>query len=127
YHISNNRETGLDTNTEVLLVTGIANPRPLKKVLEEHSNSYHMLQYSDHHIFTIDDLNDIKKRFEKMETTNKIILTTEKDAVRLVKFSTEIAELPLYVIPVRHRFLFEEGNTFDKLVVDFIHNFKQRP
>ncbi len=127
YHISNNSETELDTNTEVLLVTGIANPRPLKKVLEEHSNSYHMLQYSDHHIFTIDDLNDIKKRFEKMETTNKIILTTEKDAVRLAKFSTEIAELPLYVIPVRHRFLFEEGNKFDELVMDFIHNFKQRP
>lgn len=127
YHITNNRESVLDDKTEVLLVTGIANPRPLKKMLEEHSNSYHMLQYSDHHIFTIDDLNDIKKRFENIETTNKIILTTEKDAVRLIKFSSEIAELPLYVIPVRHRFLFEEGNRFDTLVTDFIHNFKQRP
>ena len=31
----------LDSKTEVLLVSGIANPRPLKKMLEEHSNSYH--------------------------------------------------------------------------------------
>ena len=127
YHITNNRESELDDKTEVLLVTGIANPRPLKKMLEEHSNSYHMLQYSDHHIFTIDDLNDIKKRFENIETKNKIILTTEKDAVRLIKFSNEIAELPLYVIPVRHQFLFEGGVIFDTLVMDFIHNFKQRP
>ena len=127
YHISDNRESVLDNKTEVLLVTGIANPRSLKKMLEEHSNSYHMLQYADHHIFTIDDLNDIKKKFESIETTNKIILTTEKDAVRLVKFCIEIAELPLYVIPVRHRFLFEEGNQFDTSVTDFIHNFKQRP
>ena len=127
YHITNNRESELDDKTEVLLVTGIANPRPLKKMLEEHSNSYHMLQYSDHHIFTIDDLNDIKKRFENIETKNKIILTTEKDAVRLIKFSNEIAELPLYVIPVRHQFLFEGGIIFDTLVMDFIHNFKQRP
>ena len=124
YHITDNRESVLDSKTEVLLVTGIANPRPLKKMLEKHSNTYHMLQYADHHIFTIDDLNDIKKRFENIETTNKIILTTEKDAVRLVKFSSEVAELPLYVIPVRHRFLFEEGNRFDTMVMDFIHNFK---
>lgn len=127
YHITNNQESELDDKTEVLLVTGIANPRPLKKMLEEHSNSYHMLQYSDHHIFTIDDLNDITKRFENIETTNKIILTTEKDAVRLIKFSSEIAELPLYVIPVCHQFLFEGSTTFDTLVMDFIHNFKQRP
>lgn len=126
YHISSNKIFVPDATTEVLLITGIANPRPLKKMLEEHSNSYHMLQYADHHIFTIDDLNEIKQKFEKIETFNKIILTTEKDAVRLVKFASEIAELPLYVIPVRHQFLFNEGSQFDKLVMDFIQNFKQQ-
>ncbi|MBL7747889.1 MAG: tetraacyldisaccharide 4'-kinase [Chitinophagaceae bacterium] len=131
YHITTGEKITLNPETEVLLVTGIANPRPLKKMLEEHSNSYHMLQYSDHHIFTIDDLNDIKKRFEKLETTNKqstlskIILTTEKDAVRLVKFNKEIAELPLYVIPVRHQFLFDEADMFNKQVTDFIQQFKK--
>ncbi|MBL0129696.1 MAG: tetraacyldisaccharide 4'-kinase [Chitinophagaceae bacterium] len=59
-----------------------------------------------------------------METSNKIILTTEKDAVRLVKFNNEIAELPVYVIPVRHSFLFQEGERFDNRVSDFIKNFK---
>ncbi len=127
YHISSNKLFTLEATTEVLLVTGIANPRPLKKMLEEHSNSYHMLQYSDHHIFTIDDLNEIRQKFEKFESTNKIILTTEKDAVRLIKFTNEIAELPLYVIPVRHQFLFEEGGSFDKTVTDFIQNFSQNP
>ncbi len=125
FHITTNKPHGLDSNTEVLLVTGIANPRPLKKLLEDHSSSYIMLQYSDHHIFTIDDLNDIKKRFDKIETTNKIILTTEKDAVRLAKFKNDIAELPFYIIPIRHRFLFEEGAKFDKLVTDFIQDFKK--
>ena len=126
YHISSSETITISEKAEVLLVTGIANPRPLKKMLEQHSNSYHMLQYSDHHIFTIDDLNEIKKRFESIETTNKIILTTEKDAVRLIKFNNEIAGLPLYVIPVRHQFLFNEGDAFDKLVTDFIQNFKHQ-
>ena len=126
YHISSSETITISEKAEVLLVTGLANPRPLKKMLEQHSNSYHMLQYSDHHIFTIDDLNEIKKRFESIETTNKIILTTEKDAVRLIKFNNEIAGLPLYVIPVRHQFLFNEGDAFDKLVTDFIQNFKHQ-
>jgi tetraacyldisaccharide 4'-kinase len=125
YHIMTNEGIRLDSKTEVLLVTGIANPRPLKKLLEEYSSSYHMLQYSDHHIFTIDDLNEIKKKFAIIETNDKIILTTEKDAVRLAKFNNDIAELPFYVIPIRHRFLFEEGVKFNKLVTDFIQDFKK--
>jgi tetraacyldisaccharide 4'-kinase len=124
YHIINNSVTRLDEETEVLLVSGIASPRPLKKWLEEYSSSYSLLQYADHHIFTIDDLNDIRKRFENMEETKKIILTTEKDAVRLVKFRQAIEGLPVYVVPIRHHFLFKDEDKFNKLITDFIRNFK---
>lgn len=124
YHIINNSVTRLDEDTEVLLVSGIASPRPLKKWLEEYSSSYSLLQYADHHIFTIDDLNDIRKRFENMEETKKIILTTEKDAVRLVKFRQAIEGLPVYVVPIRHHFLFKEEDKFNKLITEFILNFK---
>lgn len=125
YHITTNNNFELNQQTEILLISGIANPRPLKKLLEEYSSSYHLLQYADHHIFTIDDLKEIKQKFNTIEIMNKIILTTEKDAVRLLKFKTDIADLPLYVIPVRHHFLFGEGNKFDAVVKDFIRNFKQ--
>jgi tetraacyldisaccharide 4'-kinase len=124
YHISQQHTIDLATAKEVLLVTGIANPRPLKKMLEEQSNAYQMLQYADHHIFTIDDLKEITQKFNEIKETNKIILTTEKDAVRLIKFSHEIDNLPIYVIPVRHHFLFTEGDKFDAIVTDFITNFK---
>lgn len=126
YHITTKNNFEINQQTEVLLISGIANPRPLKKLLEEYSSSYHLLQYADHHIFTIDDLKEIKQKFNNIEMMNKIILTTEKDAVRLLKFKTDIADLPLYVIPVRHHFLFEEGNKFDTVVKDFIRNFKQQ-
>ncbi len=125
YHIITKEERGLDKKVDILLVTGIANPRPLKKLLEEHSNTYQMIQYADHHIFTIDDLREIRQSFQKLTARNKVILTTEKDAVRLLKFTDEIRELPFYVMPVRHRFLFEEGPVFDRRVADFIKNFKK--
>ena len=111
-------------STEILLVTGIANPRPLKSMLEKNSKTYHLLQYADHRIFTIDDLKEIRKKFAAIEAVDKIILTTEKDAVRLEKFNTEIAGLPMFVIPVRHHFLFDEEGKFAQLVVDFIRNAK---
>jgi tetraacyldisaccharide 4'-kinase len=52
-------------------------------------------------------------------------LTTEKDAMRLLKFDNELDNLPLYVIPIEHRFLFNEGRMFDDIVINFIQNFKQ--
>lgn len=126
YHINANSTSGVNENKEILLVTGIANPKPLKRMLEEQSKTYYMMQYPDHHIFTVDDLNEIKKKFEGIASKNKMILTTEKDAVRLVKFHNDINELPLYVIPVRHHFLFGEGDLFDKLVINIIQNFKKK-
>jgi tetraacyldisaccharide 4'-kinase len=126
YHINTGQMMNPPAHTEVLLVTGIANPSPLKKLLEERSNGYHLLQYPDHHVFSIDDLVEIHKKFDKIETAEKIILTTEKDAVRLKKFSAEISGLPFYVIPVRHRFLFNDDQKFLQQVSSFITDFRQQ-
>lgn len=127
YHIKAKRTSSLSGKKEVLLVTGIANPGPLKKLLEEQSKTYYLMQFPDHHIFTVDDLNEIKKKFESIQADSKSILTTEKDAVRLAKFQNDITDLPLYVIPVRHRFLFGEEERFNSLVTNFIKNFSQDP
>ena len=108
---------------EILLVTGIANPGPLKKHLEEKFNGYDELAYSDHHIFTIDDLKYILKKFEQIQSPDKILLTTEKDAVRLQKFSQQIREMPFYVIPIQPVFLFNEENQFTRLITTFIQEF----
>lgn len=123
YHILKADNYKTAENIEVLLITGIANPVPLENWLEKNSQSYQVIRYSDHHIFTIDDLKDIRKKFEVLDAENKIILTTEKDAVRLVKFNQEILGWPIYVIPVRHHFLFNEGDRFDQSVVNYIRDF----
>ena len=114
----------IGNETEVLLVTGIANPKPLKVFLEERIPTYFMMEYNDHHIFSIDDWRDIKKRFEAIDAEKKMILTTEKDAMRLLKFSAEIDGMPFYVIPIEHKFLFAEEQLFLKRVTAFVENFK---
>jgi tetraacyldisaccharide 4'-kinase len=125
YHIINGRFITLDATTEVLLVTGIANPRPLKGFLEDRIHTYYMIHYNDHHIFTLDDWREIKKRFQEINAYKKIIITTEKDAVRLIKYENELVDLPVYVLPIEHEFLFNEGQNFIDVVDRFIYNFKK--
>ena len=126
YHILDRRERIILLNDEILLVYGIANPRPLKQYVSEKASAYDEVSFGDHHIFSIDDLREMDRRFQSLKTNNKFILTTEKDSVRLLKFREQLTEMPLYVLPVRHDFLFNEGEVFNKTVIDFIGNFKNR-
>ena len=123
YHILTQQTVSLTQNVSVLLVCGIANPVQLKKYIAECAASYDELLYNDHHIFTIDDLQKIKQHFEAMEGTYKIIITTEKDAVRLFKFQEELSQLPLCVLPVKPKFLFAEEEKFNGLIKSFIDGF----
>jgi tetraacyldisaccharide 4'-kinase len=124
YHLVSREEKSASEETEVLLVTGIANPRSLKKFVFDNYKTYYQSSYNDHHIYTIDDLREIIKRFRAIQTSDKIILTTEKDGVRLTKFQNEISDLPFYVIPIESEFLFDEAEKFTGLIANFITGFK---
>lgn len=125
YHIFDKKNIrSFDKDTDVLLVSGIANINPIKDLLAAQSHGYDQLNYSDHHIFTIDDINDIQHRFRKLNKSNAIILTTEKDAVRLIKFTENISELPVYVLPIEHQILFKEEDILMEKVNYFIQSFQ---
>ena len=123
YHLFTREEMMLDMESHVLLVCGIANPAPLKQMLTDFVTTYEILNYRDHHIFNTDDLKEIKAQFEEMTGEKKLILTTEKDAVRLVKFEKELGDFPIYVFPMAHKFLFEEQEKYDAQIIDFVRKF----
>ncbi len=124
-HLFTNEPINFNDYTDILLITGIANPKPLKAFVEKKVHSYDMLKYADHHIFDSADLKDIKKHFEKLKSENKIIITTEKDGVRLKKFERELAAMPIYVLPIKQRILFEEEK-FNDIIVSFIETFNNK-
>ncbi len=125
YHLFSKQLTVLSEYADVLLICGIANPTPLKDFITLQVNSYDMLRYPDHHIFDSDDLLDIKKQFEKIKSEKKIIITTEKDGVRLKKFEQELVSYPIYVLPIEHAILFNKAAEFHRQVIDFVESLKK--
>jgi tetraacyldisaccharide 4'-kinase len=125
YHLFTYERNSFGLHTDILLICGIANPKPLKEFVSKYVLGYDMLKYADHHIFTSTDLSDIKKHFAKIRSDNKMILTTEKDGVRLKKFEKELSNMPIYVRPIKQQFLFNEAEAFNEIVLRFIEKFKK--
>lgn len=73
----------LTENDAVLLLTGIASPRGFVRHFRDFPFKVKVLRFPDHHDFTRWDLRLIKQNFSSLDGKRRIIITTEKDAVRL--------------------------------------------
>ena len=103
-----------DLKEEIVLVTGIANPISLLSYLKDKKIDFTHLKYPDHHHFSEQDISKIKKEQSKLQSDNQIVLTTEKDYVRL-KGKLE----NLYYIEIHNSFLSNQ-ESFDTKIIDFI-------
>lgn len=116
----------LDENVDVLLICAIARTEYLLSHLEAAAKSVQVLEYEDHHYFSKYDISNMQQSFNKLDSQRKVILTTEKDAMRLELHRDFLVEhrLPIFVLPVEVAFHFGEGEVFDTLVKNFLLNFK---
>ena len=73
----------LSERDSVLLLTGIAHPRYFVRHFSPYKFKVKVSHFPDHHDFTRGDLIEIERKFEEMSGERKLIVTTEKDAVRL--------------------------------------------
>ncbi|WP_037321914.1 tetraacyldisaccharide 4'-kinase [Salegentibacter sp. Hel_I_6] len=96
-------------NKKFTLVTGIANPKPLVSYLEEKTFGFKHLSFKDHHNFTESEIADLKKE--------PLLLTTEKDYVRLEK---NFKDDQLYYLPVTTAFLKNEAD-FKQEILKYVH------
>ncbi len=113
----------MNSGAHVILVCGIARPEPLLKQLQQQVAAVHLLRYPDHHYFTDADLDEILQTYRNWDVANKIIVTTEKDAMRLLAFQEVFSReaLPVVVIPIEVFFL-NSGPEFDHSVREYIEN-----
>lgn len=108
----------------VLVLAGIANPDRLMQYVREQCSAS-LLKYADHHRYTQSDIKHIRKHFElHVSGDRRIILTTEKDAVRLREFADKevLAGLPIYYLPIEVHILPNKEYDFDETVLKIVHD-----
>ena len=107
----------LTSSTPLILLTGIANPKPLYDEVRNHFADIELIEYGDHHSFTAGEINSLCKKVAE-KGSSAVVFTTEKDLVRLqipeLKALTD--RLPIFVVPVRVEFLFGEEDRFNRMV-----------
>ena len=106
----------------IVLLTGVANPTPLKEYLHKFFSEMIELAYPDHYSYRKNDMITITAAFNNLKSSSKYIMTTEKDAVRLREFTDieESVKSALFYIPVGITFLNDEKDEFDKLILDYV-------
>lgn len=119
YHLVDKHTIGLPGIKKVILFTAIADPQTLIDYFNKHTIEVKPFLYQDHHTFTATDMRTIIAAYEQNKEESTILLTTEKDAVKLTAFQSQIQQLPVFVIPVAHRFLFDEKEKFDHHILKY--------
>jgi tetraacyldisaccharide 4'-kinase len=106
----------------ILLFTGIANDYPLQEEVKRKCTELSVLKFPDHHPYEMKDLENIRTRFLDLPSRKKIILTTEKDMMRLKnpEFSNFLRDLPLFYLPIEINLHQKDKQAFDKLIKDYV-------
>jgi len=112
----------LDADTTVFLLTGIANPDPLVQHIKNYTSEVNHHNYPDHHRFSLKNITKLADEFAACSAQKKVIITTEKDAQRLVEHELLplVKTLPILVIPVGVQFLDNGQQQFDRLVTEYV-------
>ena len=116
--IKNNTEIKNENEYSITLVTGIANPNNLVEYLEEYAKKVRLIKFSDHHNYSPKDIKNILLEYDKEKSAKKLILTTEKDAVKLREYLTESNSIHFYYIPID--IYIDKKDIFDKQILDYV-------
>ena len=105
----------------VLLLTGIASPRQMKEDLTPVVSKLSMLSFPDHHAFSQKDIEQISSEFAKL-LSPKCIITTEKDAARIIGLKGLCEEIKenIYILPVRIKFMLNQEEKFNDNIIGYV-------
>jgi len=86
-----------------LVISGIANPHSFFKVLEQlNVDTENRMIFRDHKFYTLEDIQNIRKQFYVMNVHS--VITTQKDAVKLMQFKKELDDIDIYYLKIELQF-----------------------
>jgi len=112
----------------VLIVTGIANPRPIRQYARGINTNIREITFPDHHRYRVKDLERIKTTFSELKNQweQVLILTTEKDAMRLRehKVNDELRDA-FRAVRIHIHFLNDDKDNFDQQIRNYVNSNKR--
>lgn len=116
------KDYDINTSKTILLFCGIANPYPLEDYLKRKYNTVFIIRFADHHSFTEKDIDNIIEKYNSLIGKNKIIITTEKDAMRLINsfYLYKFDDIPLFTIPIKIKFHSKNEINFNNEILDYV-------
>jgi tetraacyldisaccharide 4'-kinase len=116
----------LDQTLEpITLLAGIGNPTPFFQMAKKYGKPINKIQFPDHHDFTKQELHNIEEKIVNSNQPNGLILTTEKDAVRLSAsphLSSQLAD-SIWYIPIEPTFLLNGEQQFKEMILQFVKQY----
>lgn len=111
----------------VILFTGIAYSYPLKDHLYKKCTNLQIIDFPDHHVFKRKDLQHIRKMYDDAFTQKKIVVTTEKDAMRLINspYLSELTSVPVFYIPVEVKLHKGDEEIFNEQILNYVYENKR--
>jgi tetraacyldisaccharide 4'-kinase len=110
----------------ILLITGIASAKPLIENLKSYTKDIQHLNFADHSEYNKSKLDKIGKHFSDIDNDKKIIITTEKDAIKIRETGITNKHLldNMFYIPIEVRFLDKEDE-FNQQIIDYVRKNKR--
>jgi tetraacyldisaccharide 4'-kinase len=102
-----------------MLISGIANSKPLEDYVSQNYRLLKHLKFKDHHTYTDSDIEAMAR--EVGRNPEMSIMTTEKDKVKLEmpEFQATVSKLPFFYLPIEIDFL-KDGKDFDEIVLNHV-------
>ncbi len=107
----------IDKNYSVLLLTGIANTHSLYNHIAEIARDVVHIPFADHHLYTSSDIANVIKSYNNISNQNKVIITTEKDSVRLHlgELMKAFGTAPVFYLPIEVKV--HEEKDFEEAII----------
>jgi len=108
--------------SHIILFVGIANPYPLQDQLKKYCNELTTLLYPDHYQYSNTDLDKIKRIFDELYSRNKLLVTTEKDAMRILNpdLMEKAVQMPIHYMPIEVDFHSGDGDAFKEQIYHYV-------
>ncbi|MFT6815837.1 MAG: tetraacyldisaccharide 4'-kinase [Sphingobacteriales bacterium] len=108
-------------NTQAISFAGIANHQGFVIHCTDICTHKNHLGFKDHHDYSLGDIQKVITEWKKLTKKDKIIITTEKDAVKLQneKFSNLLEGIPIYYQEIKMQMHKEDEKAFEELIINY--------